>query len=535
MSWEKFANNFKTFYELGNKVQASMATNEILDEEVETIYNPDAAGPGVPHAGYNSQGGIGNRYRYDGKIYDKQITPEMLRGLQDRRIADAMIRFGDAEGATKMLTSKAQLKNLNLDNQVKEGTLSEQIRAVKLANDAKVASMDLTKEQIARYKELTPLMAEKYLADIDSQETSTYQSKVKFPTELASLKAQGEVDVQTAKEFMDDEAIESRQGLIANQNLTNKVDEKNIAVKDKEADLAMDKITSTYENDLATYILNSGTAKTEAEAAQLASNQNKLNQEVLTDFATKMANKEFESEEAQKAWLVNNWTGDPRVKTMIADINAVQLSQITAEGTKMMAQVNAALTGKNQNRQKDELIKVMDMQDGISGNMQFVKNEKGITQLVEYPSVEAMKADTKQTGKGGTIVVNDTGTKKGWKGFTEALTAEFTPLKSLEIAKANADIALSKARTQEIKDKGLAAVQKQQDEIWARHRATGDYQTDLKAALVQQQNILDEVPGNTRKADKVAIEAALRREYFASTPGGNEFAGFSYTEEPEDQ
>ena len=33
MSWEKFANNFKTFYELGNKVQARMATNEILDEE----------------------------------------------------------------------------------------------------------------------------------------------------------------------------------------------------------------------------------------------------------------------------------------------------------------------------------------------------------------------------------------------------------------------------------------------------------------------------------------------------------------------
>ena len=68
MSWEKFANNFKTFYELGNKVQARMATNEILDEEVEILNNPDAAGPGVPHAGSNSQGGIGNRYRYGGKF-----------------------------------------------------------------------------------------------------------------------------------------------------------------------------------------------------------------------------------------------------------------------------------------------------------------------------------------------------------------------------------------------------------------------------------------------------------------------------------
>ena len=448
MSWEKFANNFKTFYELGNKVQASMATNEILDEEVEILNNPDAAGLGVPHAGSNSQGGIGNRYRYGGKIYDKQITPEMLRGLQDQRIADVMTRFGDAEGATKMLTSKAQLKNLNLDNQVKEGTLSEQIRAVKLANDIKVQSMDLTAEEIKRYKELTPLMAEKYLAEIDSKKTSTAQSRALFPSKLASAESTAAVDVQTAKEFTDEAAIESRQGLIANQNLTNKVDAKKIAVEDKEADLAMDKITSTYENDLATYILNSGTAKTQAEAAALAANQNKLNQEVLTEFATKMANQEFESPEAQKAWLMDSWTGDPRVKTMIADIDAVQLSQITAEGTKMMAEVNAALTGKNQNGQKKALIKVMDMQDGISGNMQFIRNEKGITQLVEYPSVEAMKADTKQTGKGGTVVVNETGTKKGWNGFTEALTAEFTPLKSLEIAKANADIAYIRAQTE---------------------------------------------------------------------------------------
>ena len=448
MSWEKFANNFKTFYELGNKVQARMATNEILDEEVETLYNPDAAGPGVPHAGNNSQGGVGSRFRYDGKIYDKQITPEMLRGLQDTRIAGVMTRFGDTEGATKMLTSKAQLKNLQLDNEVKQGTLAENIRKVKVDNDAKVASMDLTKQQIARYKELTPLMAEKYLADIDAQETSTYQSKVKFPTELASLIAKGEMTVQQAKEFMDKEAIESREGLIENQNLQNKVDKKNIKVGDKEADLAMDKLTSTYENQLATYILDSGTVKTQAEAAQLAANQNKLNQEVLTDFATKMAKKEFESPEAQKAWLIDNWTGDPRVKTMIADIDAVQLSQITAEGTKMMTEVNAALTGKNQNAQKEALVKVMDTQDGISGNMQFIKNEKGITQLVEYPSVEDMKADTKKTGKGGTIVVNENGTKKGWDGFTEGLTAEFTPLKSLEIAKANADIAYTTAQTE---------------------------------------------------------------------------------------
>jgi len=523
--WEQFANNFKTFYELGNKVQTGLATRKILEEEVETLYNPDAAGPGVPHAGSNSQGGIGNRYRYDGKIYDQQITPEMLRGLQDRRIADAMIKFGDAEGATKMLTSKAQLKNLNLDNQVKEGTLEERIKKAKIDNDAKLKTMDLTDAQITRYNQLTPLMAEKYLADIEAQKVSTAQSVSKFANEQSILEDKATMSAYELEEYEADEANRDEQrGLTA----------KKIKLEDKEADLAMAKLKSGYETELANYNLELGIAKTQLEAEQLAANQNKLNQEVLTDFATKMANKEFESPEAQKAWLVNNWTGDPRVKTMIADIDAVQLSQITAEGTKMMAEVNAALSGKSQNGQKDALIKVMDMQDGISGNMQFITNEKGVTQLAEYSSAEAMKADTKKTGEGATIVVNENGTKKGWDGFTEGLTAEFTPLKSLEIAKLNSDIALSDARAQEIKDKGLIAVQKQQDEIWARHRATGDYQTELRAAITEQQAILDEVPGNTKKVDKVALEAKLRREYFASTPGGNEFAGFSYTEEPED-
>jgi hypothetical protein len=437
--WEQFANNFKTFYELGNKVQTGLATRKILEEEVETLYNPDAAGPGVPHAGSNSQGGIGNRYRYDGKIYDQQITPEMLRGLQDRRIADAMIKFGDAEGATKMLTSKAQLKNLNLDNQVKEGTLEERIKKAKIDNDAKLKTMDLTDAQITRYNQLTPLMAEKYLADIEAQKVSTAQSVSKFANEKSILEDKATMSAYELKEYEADEANRDAQ-----RGLTSK----KIKLEDKEADLAMAKLKSGYETELANYNLELGIAKTQLEAEQLAANQNKLNQEVLTDFATKMANKEFESPEAQKAWLVNNWTGDPRVKTMIADIDAVQLSQITAEGTKMMAEVNAALSGKSQNGQKDALIKVMDMQDGISGNMQFITNEKGITQLAEYSSAEAMKADTKKTGEGATIVVNENGTKKGWDGFTEGLTAEFTPLKSLEIAKANADIAYIRAQTE---------------------------------------------------------------------------------------
>ena len=210
--WEQFANNFKTFYELGNKVQTGLATRKILEEEVETLYDQTDMGAGVPH-------GLSNKFRYDGKIYDKQITPEMLRGLQDTRIADVMTRFGDSEGATKMLTSKAQLKNLNLDNQVKEATLSEQIKAVKLANDIKVQSMDLTAEQIKRYKELTPLMAEKYLADIEAQKVSTAQSVSKFDSEKSILDDKAAMSSYELEEYEANEANRDKQRGLTAKNI----------------------------------------------------------------------------------------------------------------------------------------------------------------------------------------------------------------------------------------------------------------------------------------------------------------------------
>ena len=528
--WEQFANNFKTFYELGNKVQTGLATRKILEEEVETLYDQTDMGAGVPH-------GLSNKFRYDGKIYDQQITPEMLRGLQDRRIADAMIKFGDAEGATKMLTSKAQLKNLNLDNQVKEGTLSEQIRAVKLANDAKVQSMDLTAEQIKRYKELTPLMAEDFLRKIEAQKVSTAQSVSKFANEKSILDDKATMSSYELKEYEANEANRDKQRGLTAKNLI--LEEKETDLKTKQADLDDKVFTSSYEDVLATRILASGEAKTEAEASKLAAERNLAGNQALSDFATAMKEGgELFGTDAitQQEWLKKRWEesgGDKSVKELMETIKADDLASITAEGSRLMAEVSNAFSAKNQNLQKDALISLIDSQDGIEGNMKFGKDEKGNTVLYEYPSVEAMNADKKDLGVGGEPIAS--GQDRGWDSFREGFYNEFTPLKSLELAKANADIALSRARTQEIKDKGLAAVQKQQDEIWARHRATGDYQTDLRAALLEQQAILDEVPGNTKKVDKVALEAKLRREYFASTPGGNEFAGFSYTEEPEDQ
>jgi len=454
--WQQFADNYKSTKGAFDDMFTGLETKKIMDEEVETIHHGDA--------GLSHHAAAPTQWRYGGKTYDKQITAGELTGLRQARIADVMTKFGDHEGAMDYLTKQATLTNLGLDTEVKRGTVSEQIRAVKLKNDALVATMDLTRAQIDRYNKLTPLEAEKYLAEIAEQKRSTSESRALMPgkvekqdAEVDTLQAELEQKEIELAEFKSEKATAAREGGLT-QTLAEQANEL------KRTKLEGEVLTSTYQTELATHILNSGTAKTIAEAEQMAANQNKLNQEVLTTFATKMANKEFESPKDQKEWLMNNWTGDERVKTMIADIDAVQLAQITAEGTKTMAEIGNALSGKSSNAAKKALIKVIDGQDGIQGNMKFGTDEKGNTVLYEYSSVEAMNADKKGTGEGGEAVV--TGHKNGWSAFTESLYSEFTPLKSLELAKTNADIQVALATAKKYNAEALIPPRDYSKEKW---------------------------------------------------------------------
>ena len=114
---------------------------------------------------------------------------------------------------------------------------------------------------------------------------------------------------------------------------------------------------------------------------------------------------------------------------------------------------------------KAALVKIMDAEDGITGNMQFETDKKtGVVKLVEYPSAEEMKA-----GTNGQAVINETGTKAGWDGFTEGLEAEFTPLKSLEIAKTNAEIRKINSEAT-YNDERIGAAEKAADRLtWSKH------------------------------------------------------------------
>ena len=523
--WEQFASSFDTFYNIGNKIQKGLGSRKIMDEEVETIYSNDAGAS--PHA--SGEGvGSGTQYKYDGKMYKEQITADQLTGLRNKRLSDNMVRYGDSEGAMDFNLKNAELKAANSKSRLADATFDSDVLAKKLANDATAAGLDLTKAQINEYKSLTPLKAQKYLADIASSRQQTAENTALMPGKLtlqdqniglgANTLSQSDIDLA---EYTSEAATgireSSRQLTIAeqaNETLRKK--------RDKEI------ITSTYKNEVATALLNSGQAKNEADAGKMASDIDLQGSKTLTEFARKSGAKEFKSPEDQKAWLLDAWgeTHDPRIKTMLGEMNAVELSEITMDGTRVMTQVNAALSSGTQNNQKAALVELMDKEDGIPGNIRFETDKKtGVVKLVQYPSAEEMAK-----GTNGEAVINANGTKKGWDGFTQGLESEFTPLKSLEIAKANAEIRKLNSESNFNDNKAEAARLSEEKIIWANHRKTSDYQTLLRKTMVEQQAILDEVPGESRKVVKEDVEDALRIQYFASTAGGGAYAGWSNQE-----
>ena len=152
---------------------------------------------------------------------------------------------------------------------------------------------------------------------------------------------------------------------------------------------------------------------------------------------------------AQQDYLRKYWNGDKAVGELIKTIGADELAAITAEGSLMMAKVNNVFQGKSQNSAKDELIKLIDGQDGITGNMRW-DTKDGKVQLIETD------------GDGEETIIEGT----SWNNFKQVFYGEFTPLKSLEIAKSNADTQLVSAQAAKAESEALEAPRNYDAEKW---------------------------------------------------------------------
>ena len=472
--WEQFANNFSTFYDLGNKLQTGIGAKKIMEDEV--TYGTDES--------YSNAGGIGPhrgdaQWMYDGKKYKEEITAEQLTGLRNKRLSDNMVKFGDSKGAMDFNLKNAQLRAANVKADLDEGSLKGLIERVKIENDAKIASMDLDKTQMARIKKLQPYEVQTYLANIAGKRQETAYKAQLQPNIVAQSDSQTTIKGNEAKIsdedtdlYMDKKSIANRAQVV--ENTTISLANENRALT-QEGKIQI----STYENELAIAILETGEAKTMAEARVLAAERNLQGNKTLSEFATAMKEGgELYGAGAviQQKWLKKRWQGDAAVQELISSIGANDLQAITLEGSRLMAEVNNAFTLKTPAAAQKAIVDIIDMQDGIQGNITW-NNKDGVITMTE--TAENGDVTTSMAGAAGK---DDAA---AWSNFKERFYGEMTPLKSLEIAKANAEINKLNAETEYTLGRVGEAQTAAQLDQWSKHKDSESYRVAQVQARIE--------------------------------------------------
>ena len=245
-SWQQFSDNFSsvygTFQDFGRDINAAA----IMDEEVEVIQAPDASENAQyqglasnkfssPHAGGDGMISSGSKFRYDGKSYDQQLSPEKLRGLRNQRLFDNMVKFGDTEGAMKMQALQAGIENTtaNTENLQQKTNLAiaqfpdlaKKIGYENLGLQAGTALNLAQKEKILRMLPHEERYAASQLVNLNWDNkylSTTFDSRVKIKGEEAKQSEITTSEAEITNNFnKDEEVIKSKKDTyLSNNKLT---------------------------------------------------------------------------------------------------------------------------------------------------------------------------------------------------------------------------------------------------------------------------------------------------------------------------
>ena len=473
--WEQFADNFTTFYDMGNKLQTGMATRKIMDEAPEVV---TAGGIKQPHQNYQAT--------YDGKTYDKEITPEMLRGLQYDRIGDVRTRFGDATGgmelrekAAGIRNDRATLKSTNLANELAEKRMVFDIEQAKLNNKSTDIGNQISDQALLERVEGWPIeKANKLLANFDLKlDSSRKLIKLKVETAIADDEiALKNLEVDAKKvEIANQKLLGAGYKIDNDGNLVqlgvdkstakNRIKSVQLEVNAKQQDiinqilvgngLVLDNrgkvVTAEIAERTKVGVIKSKNAEEEAnmQAAKLKSTnarlENNANVSLLEYSKIIKDGGNFTDKKGKKItgaeWLRESWTGDAKTLEVLKNIEDDELNQLMREGTMVIKKVEAALTG-TRDQAEPAIMALIDSQDSIPNNVEILQSGDGnFLRMVQ----------TDENGENPTVIAEG----KDWETFKQNLQDSITPMKSVTIAKANADIALVQAQTNEIINAGL--------------------------------------------------------------------------------
>ena len=465
--WEQFANNFTTFYDLGNKIQTDRASKKIMEEE--PVVQNTGLGPG-PHSVYQAS--------YGGKNYNAQITPEMLRGLQYDRLGDVKARFGDQEGAMSMREKAAGIRNqqasleaTNLSNELAQKTLDFNVKQAEYKTEGMQTENEILEQKLAEMIKNMPLDLAKKELENYGYTIDNSRNLIKFKTEKQTQKL--EVELKNLE-------VDAKKVEIANQKLLgkgykidndgnlvqlgvdratakNKITKSRLDVNQQQQQIINDILVGnglvldnrgkvvdaeTAERTKATGISAKNAennskmekAKAESSAARLENNAN-LNlieySKIIKDGGN-FKNKKGKAITGTE-WLRENWTGDDATKKVLSNIEDDELNSLMREGTMIIKGVENALTGTRA-QAEPAIMELIDGQDSIPNNVQILQSKEG--NFLEMVQTDANGENPIVIAKG-----------ENWDSFKTDLIASVSPMKALTIAKANADIAFVQAQT----------------------------------------------------------------------------------------
>jgi len=477
--WQQFADNFDSVYGTFNKFGSAMETRGIMNEKPEEEIIQEG-----PRNSYERATG---KWTYGGKTYDKEITADELRGLQYNRLGDVMAKYGDPTGAMAMRTSAADIKSkaatLEAQQTSNEIALETKDAVIKLAS-IKNANIEANTANTVGNTNLTSAQLKLFLDTLDEKvaqevlkteglewdnESKKYKAILEEATLADKIKISGiEVDraqVDLANERLKGEGWKiDNAGNLIKLGIDRATQKDEIALKGLEvegkkqaninaalygtglkydnrgklvaAETAEDTQESTTARITAEDEASMDVAKATSTAARLENNANVT----LLNYSKELKKGTFKDGGGVE-WLEKNWTGDPKVKELINTLKDDELNDIMREGVVMMTNVEAAISGKTSlDAVKDDLTKLIDDQDSIPGNVEIKQGESGAVWLIE-------------TDADGNVTSEIKG--KDFEEFKQNLIKTMSPMRSVSIATANAQLRKTEAQIQEIIDAGL--------------------------------------------------------------------------------
>ena len=234
---------------------------------------------------------------------------------------------------------------------------------------------------------------------------------------------------------------------------------------------------------------------------------------ILLDYSNRIQSGEWKDNPgAGKQFLLNAAysTGDQRFYTMVNNMDESAINQKLNGAAQLMASVKVAL-GKGQAGGQEELMALIDAQDGITGNIRFDTDESGAVSIVELDQEGNPTNAAPWAGK-------------DWEEFSQNVMKRLDPVTALNIttkqvgvAKDKASVKLINAQTLEalykasdsgdldklnaIKQKAVTDYMNNPDSGWATHKRRGNMkaaEADLAIFKTEMQNALDVFSGNKK-------------------------------------